>query len=795
MSETKYIKTRTVNGLEAWEQVSALVSGSMVYPGAGIALSSGTGWGASITNNSANWNTAFGWGNHASAGYAPLASPTFTGTVTLPASTTVPDGGTIGQAAGPLLTFDDTLNYLEITGCKVGIVQTAPAYTLDVTGNIAVGGVGNLLYFDTTGARASCSIFTSNDYWLNISNSRGTSSKIILKNTPAISFETGGFARMTLTDTGLGIGTITPNAKLESLSTTEQLRLSYDATHYTKFEVAAAGGMTITPLAGTSLNIVCSTTGNFIVNTDDLVVDTSSGFAGIGFTTPLSALCINGGLHVGGESAAGDNNLLVDGTCGITGVTTLTGYTNTVGGIHVGGVADPGDDNLLVDGTGKFIGNTQHPDFTSGWGIGTGVNWQIKTNGDAEFENLLVRGSARFRELIIDELSIIAGSNLMSVARGKIASIEIDYNEEEEIVDRRVVLEDPNNRGACSFEANDFFWIKNVDIDKNLFTDCRGQITNVTGVTLTLSFSVAGGNGEITDVSKGDVIVQRGNSTEADRQSLIYTTVSDANSPFERIMTGIDSLAAFSTLSNIVLQYGDLTSLASQTFGNLVMPADPGHGFFSDNCYLSGKIVASSGLIGAFTINATSIYTGTEDHAAYTANAGDLTIYSDGSDASIHAYNFYVSSAGNIYAKGGEIGGFTLSATSLLAGALGSAGWCTIDSTGLFGLSSLQSYCYSQQTTPVTLTAPVYYAVALDNNAESTLNLPASGLPGSGTSTSMIIIHAYGTGLGAGKYHIQGNGYKVNRGGVNANSFDLDEGEAVLIVWDPRQGGQWYAIG
>jgi hypothetical protein len=43
---------------------------SMIYPGAGIAVSTGTAWGTSITDNSANWNTAYGWGNHASAGYA-----------------------------------------------------------------------------------------------------------------------------------------------------------------------------------------------------------------------------------------------------------------------------------------------------------------------------------------------------------------------------------------------------------------------------------------------------------------------------------------------------------------------------------------------------------------------------------------------------------------------------------------------------------------------------------------------------------------------------------------------------
>jgi hypothetical protein len=63
-------RTLTINGVTY--DLSANRSwtiDSMVYPSAGIALSSGTGWGASITNNSANWNTAFGWGNHALAGY------------------------------------------------------------------------------------------------------------------------------------------------------------------------------------------------------------------------------------------------------------------------------------------------------------------------------------------------------------------------------------------------------------------------------------------------------------------------------------------------------------------------------------------------------------------------------------------------------------------------------------------------------------------------------------------------------------------------------------------------------
>jgi len=67
------------------------------------------------------------------------ASPTFAG-LTLTGNLTMPDGGTIGQAAGPLLTFDDTNNYLEITGCNVGIGTSTPGSLLDVAGDTEIGG-------------------------------------------------------------------------------------------------------------------------------------------------------------------------------------------------------------------------------------------------------------------------------------------------------------------------------------------------------------------------------------------------------------------------------------------------------------------------------------------------------------------------------------------------------------------------------------------------------------------------------------------------------------------------------
>lgn len=60
----------------------------------------------------------------------------------------------------------------------------------------------------------------------------------------------------------------------------------------------------------------------------------------------------------------------------------------------------------------------------------------------------------------------------------------------------------------------------------------------------------------------------------------------------------------------------------------------------------AGVLTAKSALIGNWSVNTTSIYTGTEDHSGYTANSGDITIYSDESNASIHAFNFYIDATG-----------------------------------------------------------------------------------------------------------------------------------------------------
>jgi hypothetical protein len=100
------------------------------------------------------------------------------------------------------------------------------------------------------------------------------------------------------------------------------------------------------------------------------------GKVGIGTTTPGAELSINGGLHVGGDSDPGDNNLEVDGTL------LVTGLTKTAGGVHIGGTSDPGADNLEVDGTLLVTGLTK----TAG-----GVH--VGGTSDPGTDNLMVDGT------------------------------------------------------------------------------------------------------------------------------------------------------------------------------------------------------------------------------------------------------------------------------------------------------------------------------------------------------------------------------------------------------------------
>ncbi len=82
--------------------------------------------------NISNWNTAYGWGNHASAGY--LTSANISGLIPYTGGTSNVDLGVHNLTVDTNSLFVDSVNH------RVGVGTITPGYMLDVNGNLNVGG-------------------------------------------------------------------------------------------------------------------------------------------------------------------------------------------------------------------------------------------------------------------------------------------------------------------------------------------------------------------------------------------------------------------------------------------------------------------------------------------------------------------------------------------------------------------------------------------------------------------------------------------------------------------------------
>lgn len=126
----------------------------MIYPLAGIPLSTGSAWGTSITNNSANWNTAYSWGNHALAGYltsdanyAKLnAANIFTQSQTIQSSITGTglylkhnSAGSVIPMIGSGITGDLLLNYNSGAKLRYFGGGSTELFSVNTTGEVGIG--------------------------------------------------------------------------------------------------------------------------------------------------------------------------------------------------------------------------------------------------------------------------------------------------------------------------------------------------------------------------------------------------------------------------------------------------------------------------------------------------------------------------------------------------------------------------------------------------------------------------------------------------------------------------------
>jgi len=152
--------------------------GSMVYPGAGIPVSTGSAWGTSITDNSANWNTAFGWGNH--AGLYPTITrfnDSLTAHTTRFNGITTSLSGKLGTGLAFLLsdTAAKTWAWTDITG-KPTIVstETDPVYSATAWAS----SLSKIVTWDSAYARS-----TRNSY---INNATGSADTILIPTNDSI---------------------------------------------------------------------------------------------------------------------------------------------------------------------------------------------------------------------------------------------------------------------------------------------------------------------------------------------------------------------------------------------------------------------------------------------------------------------------------------------------------------------------------------------------------------------------------------------------------------------------------
>ena len=207
-------------------------------------------------------------------------------------------------------------SYLSFETVATGTNSRLERMRIDGQGNVGIGtispsalfSVGSTSQFqvNSSGAIAAATGISSSG---TINFSGLTASKVVftdasknLTSTGTVGVDQGGTGTTGLT--GLVIGNGASPMSATTLSSGIATQISDETgsgslvfgttpvftTNISTPAIISAGALTVTPAAGQNLNVNLSTTGDFVVNTNQLVVDTSAGNVGIGTASPSYAL-------------------------------------------------------------------------------------------------------------------------------------------------------------------------------------------------------------------------------------------------------------------------------------------------------------------------------------------------------------------------------------------------------------------------------------------------------------------------------------------------------------------------
>jgi len=184
--------------------------------------------------------------------------------------------------------------------------------------------------------------------------------------------------------------------------------------------------------------------------------------------------------------------------------------------------------NSLNVRTNLFMqGRLGTPAFASGF-LGWGVDVNMETSS-AEFDYLMVRKEFRVNTLVVNQTLGLNGSTLVTDFN-KMASVE-------ELADRyRCTIDKVDDMMYMNIRANDVVRCQQFDgISSKYYF---GFVIGITSDYFDIAKPLLDG---ISIPSSGDIAFRFGNTTDSNRQGLIYLTTSDTYAPYIDILDGMTS--------------------------------------------------------------------------------------------------------------------------------------------------------------------------------------------------------------------------------------------------------------